>query len=121
MEEGFPEITLPEHFVARHIGIPEEELRLRLVEEGLHSSSSFFDTETARRAIAETIGANGFEIEEWRSQEPRPRLRLDHIGSFPVGIVVRSDQPVQESCSTRIILKPAASPDGYELVTGFPV
>ena len=120
MEEQFPEPSLPEHVYQLHAGKSENQLRKRLDDEGLVQASSFLDDDVAHHAIEDALSANAFEIHEWVSQPPRRRLTLDHNAAFDVGIVVRAGMSGRRTRRSRLVLEPAATREGYRIVTAFP-
>jgi Bacterial CdiA-CT RNAse A domain len=85
------------------------------------ASLVLLDEETALRAISETLAARQFEIHEWLSSGSRERLPLLHECAFDVGTVARRRQEARKTRRTRVIVEPESTPEGYVVVTAFPV
>jgi hypothetical protein len=121
MEEDIPALALPEHFLGLHLGWSEERLLQRAEYKNLRQASSFTDEETALLAISATLVARQFEIHEWLSSGSRERLPLVHECAFDVGIVARRTQTARTTRRTKVIVEPAPTPEGYVIVTAFPI
>ena len=121
MEEDIPALALPEHVLCLHVGWSEQRLLERIVDKNLRQASSFPDEETALRAISETLAAHQFEVHAWLSSGSRERLPLVYESASDVGMVARATETARVTRRTKVIVEPAPTPEGYVIVTAFPI
>ena len=101
----------------------EEELAARLAKEPkIDAASSFTDKATAEKAVAETIDANKPKIADWLASDAKGKIDISQKMTEPIGISVLRDAPIaSHASSVRVILvRDAAFPDGYRILTGYP-
>ncbi len=102
----------------------EEELAARLAKEPkIDAASSFTDKATAEKAVAETIDANKAKIADWLASDAKGKIDISQKMTEPIGISVLRDAPpiASPASSVRVILvRDAAFPDGYRILTGYP-
>lgn len=116
------------HTLARHCGVPPEELAERFREHpALPATGSFPDAATAQRCVEACVGAHRHLVALWESGQ-RPRLALEHDMGETVGDVLtqralRSAHPQpQPATAVRVVLRrnPAYA-SGFAVLTAYPV
>jgi hypothetical protein len=114
------------HLLEKHVGKTPEELAARLAKEPkIDAASSFTDKATAEKAVAETIDANKAKIADWLASDAKGKIDISQKMTEPIGISVLRDAPIASpaspASSVRVILvRDAAFPDGYRILTGYP-
>jgi len=115
------------HTLSRHVGLTEELLQRRLAAQpGISASSSFTNRAVAESAVDSTIKANAALVADWLKTTPGrfPRLTLKwNAGSdSTLGITVPRGSPfaLPASGNRVILIRSAASPVGYRVLTAYP-
>jgi filamentous hemagglutinin len=110
------------HLIAKHVGKTDVELVARLVAEpGITGASTFYDLAAAARAVEETIKANEAAIGIWLSGSGYKR-NYQHRVSMPVGRVLTpgASSPADSSSVRIVVVRNAAMPGGFLVLTGYP-
>jgi hypothetical protein len=113
----------PGHLLEKHVGQSYEDLASRLAKEPkLNAASSFTDRAVAERSVKETIDANRTKIADWLASGSKKPLPISHTMSEPVGISVPRGVPIGVPASNVkvILIRDAAFPNGYAILTGYP-
>ncbi|WP_337927126.1 RNase A-like domain-containing protein [Buttiauxella sp. S19-1] len=106
----------------KHVGKSDAELIVRFKEEPrLSASSSFYDADTADRAIGNGIAANKQQLTNWLAGD-QERLVLQHEEKFSVGQVIQKGTEASHPSNkiTIVIDKDPLMPNGYRVHTAYP-
>ncbi len=89
------------HTLERHVGKSDQELEERVQRERVTAASTYYDKETATKAVRESLQFHDKDIKKWLDESKRERLVLNTHHSFAVGkAVLRSDMRVHEPIYT---------------------
>ena len=111
------------HLLAQHVGWTDAELAARLAREPRIAAASTFSTEaTAAAAVSEALAANHAAIDAWL-QGGSVRLVIVHRSDGAVGVSLRrgATTPVAVFGVNVVLVRDAAFPGGYRILTGYPV
>ncbi|MFA5123676.1 RNase A-like domain-containing protein [Zavarzinia sp.] len=113
------------HTIAKHVAMPEMELRARLAASpALKAASTFRSLDVAERTLYQALRANRAMIEAWaRSAVPGSRRAFEFTAREVVGEgVVRASGKLETMRRVRFVLKMEAyNGTPYYILTAFPV
>ena len=110
------------HLIAKHVGKTDAELIARLAAEpGISGSSTFYDLVAADRGVDETIQANEAAIRSWLAGSGYKKA-FQHTLTAPVGrvLIPSATTPVDSSRVRIVLVRNAAMPGGFLVLTGYP-
>ena len=111
------------HLIDRHVGKTNQQLTERLNSDSrISAASSFPDETTADRAIGSAINANQNQIDSFLNGSSN-RISFDYDTGSSVGNVMqRGNSNSSTVTSVRVVIQRDLNmPDGYRIVTGFPI
>jgi hypothetical protein len=118
------------HSLAKHVGLSEARLRLRLERESIPAASSFPDIITANHAINAILLRNESRIKTWLAdKENTNRLRVQgnvqqsRYGiKSPIGTkIIRGEAMLKPCYGLKVILvKNPSMPQGFAILTSYP-
>lgn len=113
------------HLIQKHVGWSDVDLKNRAINSpNISNVSSFTNLNIAEQAVANTIAQNKSKIDAWLLANKQD-IRIDSIDNepLPVGRMYNKSQNVfSEVNNTRVVLiKDASFPEGYRILTGFPI
>jgi hypothetical protein len=112
------------HTLHRHVGLSDDELRVRLQRERhIAAASSYTDRATAERIVGETLERSRNRIQAWLARAgARPNLVLDFRGDLgkPIGRSIgRSERGVRPAFDAVVVLAWDGR-QGYFVLTSYP-
>ena len=112
------------HTIAKHVGIPDNELLARLARSPhMQSVSSFYSMEHAEKAISAALRLNRLKIIYWANwgKNSSP-LELVYRNSTAVGYGFRQGRTAKETCSAVrvVLLKKTYNGKPYYVLTSYP-
>ncbi|MCM3737612.1 hypothetical protein M3215_17870 [Bacillus cytotoxicus] len=111
------------HTLERHVGKTEEQLKERLRTDNVSAASTYYDKETATKAVKDTIKQHEKEIEKWLKESKENRLVLNTKHNFAVGkTVLKKDMRVKDGLrnTMTVLQKDKGSQLGFKIVTSYP-
>ncbi|HDX9578274.1 TPA: hypothetical protein ROX88_001801 [Bacillus pseudomycoides] len=111
------------HTLERHVGKTEEQLKERLRTDNVSAASTYYDKETATKAVKDTIKQHEKEIEKWLKESKENRLVLNTKHNFAVGkTVLKKDMCVKDGLrnTMTVLQKDKGSQLGFKIVTSYP-
>ena len=111
------------HTLERHVGKTEEQLKERLRTDNVSAASTYYDKETATKAVKDTIKQHEKEIEKWLKESKENRLVLNTKHNFAVGkTVLKKDMRVKDGLrnTVTVLQKDKGSQLGFKIVTSYP-
>ncbi|MGM9925316.1 MAG: RNase A-like domain-containing lipoprotein [Bacillus sp. (in: firmicutes)] len=111
------------HTIARHVGKTEQELKERVQKDNISAASTYYDKETATKAVQEALRIHEEEIGNWLDNSDRDRLVLNTEHSFDVGkSVLKSNLQVIDQIRNTItvLVKDPESDLRYKILTSYP-
>lgn len=108
------------HTLARHVGKSADDLTGRLdAHPNLSFASSFDDVASAERIVGRALDNNAGAIRDWLAGA-LPKLRIDDVTNGVTGVSVSQAGALSVSGVRVVLVRDAASPDGYRILTSFP-
>jgi hypothetical protein len=108
----------PGHTISRHVGRTTQQLMARIKRERLPRASTYWNEETAQKAVNETLKTNSAKIREWLAQNSSERLEVRHLSNDDVGFTVTKRRRIILTRRVVVILKRV---DGQlRVLTSFP-
>ncbi|MBM7644573.1 hypothetical protein JOD45_000766 [Scopulibacillus daqui] len=111
------------HTLARHVGKSDHELEARIRKDHISAASTYYDKETATKAVQEALRIHDKKINNWLNHSNRNRLVLKTHHSFAVGkAVLRSDMEVHPQLhdTITVLQKDPSGKLGYKIITSYP-
>ncbi|MGE8203261.1 RNase A-like domain-containing lipoprotein [Heyndrickxia sp. NPDC080065] len=111
------------HTLERHVGKSDRELEERIKRDHVTAASTYYDKETAIKAVRESLSIHDNEIKKWLDESNRDRIVLNTHHSFPVGkTVLKSDMSVHEDIhdTITVLAKDPSSQLKYKIITSYP-
>lgn len=111
------------HTLEKHVGKTDEQLRERINQENVTAASTYYNKETATKAVRESLRIHDKEIRQWLNESKRDRLVLNTHHSFAVGkTVLRSDMRVHEDVhdTVTVLARDSSSALKYKIITSYP-
>lgn len=113
------------HTLARHVGLPETELRARMINRPtLAGSSTFYNARVAEDAISRAMKYNSAYITNWaKTARQGSKLNIDFFAGKEIGFGIESATgPVIKSSKIRAVLElQLYNGKPYYILTAFPV
>jgi hypothetical protein len=108
----------PGHTISRHVGRTTQQLMARIKRERLPRASTYWNEETAQKAVNETLTANSAKIREWLASTDQHHLQLRYLTNDDVGFTLTKKGRIILSRRVVVILRRV---DGeLQLLTSFP-
>lgn len=111
------------HTLERHVGKTEDQLKERLRTDNVSAASTYYDKETATKAVKDTIKQHEKEIEKWLKESKENRLVLNTKHDFAVGkTVLKKNMQVKDGLrnTVTVLQKDKGSQLGFKIVTSYP-
>ncbi|PGZ96722.1 hypothetical protein COE51_16495 [Bacillus pseudomycoides] len=111
------------HTLERHVGKTEEQLKERLRTDKVSVASTYYDKETATKAVKDSLKQHEKEINTWLKESKENRLVLNTKHAFPVGkAVFKKDMRVKDGLrnTVTVLQKDKGSELGFKIVTSYP-
>ncbi|MEH7461396.1 RNase A-like domain-containing lipoprotein [Bacillus thuringiensis] len=111
------------HTIERHVGKTDEQLKERLRTDNVSAASTYYDKETATKAVKDTIKQHEKEIEKWLKESKENRLVLNTKHNFAVGkTVLKKDMRVKDGLrnTVTVLQRDKGSQLGFKIVTSYP-
>ncbi|MFC7393750.1 RNase A-like domain-containing lipoprotein [Scopulibacillus cellulosilyticus] len=113
------------HTLERHAGKSDNELEDRLHRDRhITAASTYYNKETATKAVQDTLRVHDREINHWLYKSHRNRLVLKTHHSFAAGkSVLRSDMRVHDHLhdTLTVLQKDPSSKLKYKIITSYPI
>lgn len=105
----------------KHVGRSDQELRERLVSEGISASSTYTDRGTAEIAVGSALQEGQYRIEQWMARSGgHPNLVLDYHGDQPIGRTLHRGEGASEPCADAKVVLRWLSSSEYYVLTSYP-
>lgn len=111
------------HTLERHVGKSDRELLERIRRDHITAASTYYDKETATKAVLESIDTHEKEIKNWLNHSNRDRLVLKTNHSFAVGkTALKSDMRIHNDLhdTITVLAKDPSSTRKYKIITSYP-
>ncbi|MGG0240242.1 RNase A-like domain-containing lipoprotein [Bacillus rhizoplanae] len=111
------------HTLERHVGKTEEQLKERLRTDKVSAASTYYDKETATKAVKDSLKQHEKEINTWLKESKENRLVLNTKHAFPVGkTVLKKDMRVKDGLrnTVTVLQKDKGSELGFKIITSYP-
>ncbi|PRT17499.1 hypothetical protein C6360_24400 [Bacillus wiedmannii] len=111
------------HTIERHVGKPEEDLKNRLKTDKVSAASTYYDKETATKAVKDSLKQHDKEIQDWLKNSKEARLVLNTTHSFPVGkTVIKKNMNVKDKLvkTVTVLARDKSGDLGYKIITSYP-
>ncbi|WP_141523108.1 MULTISPECIES: RNase A-like domain-containing lipoprotein [Bacillus] len=111
------------HTIEKHVGKTEEQLKERLRTDNVSAASTYYDKETATKAVKDSLKQHEQEIEKWLKNSKENRLVLNTKHSFPVGkAVLKKNMSVQDKLvnTVTVLAKDKSGSLGFKIITSYP-
>lgn len=111
------------HTIERHVGKTEDQLKERLRTDKVSAASTYYDKETATKAVKDSLKQHEKEIENWLKNSKENRLVLNTRHAFPVGkTVLKRDMRVQDKLvnTVTVLARDKAGSLGFKIITSYP-
>ena len=111
------------HTIERHVGKSEEDLKNRLKNDKVSAASTYYDKETATKAVKDSLKQHDKEIQEWLKNSKEARLVLNTTHSFPVGkTVIKKNMNVKDKLvkTVTVLARDKSGELGYKIITSYP-
>ena len=111
------------HTLERHVGKTEEQLKERLRTDKVSAASTYYDKETATKAVKDSLKQHEKEIDTWLKESKESRLVLNTKHAFPVGkAVLKKDMRVKDGLrnTVTVLQKDKGSQLGFKIITSYP-
>lgn len=111
------------HTLERHVGKTEEQLKERLRTDKVSAASTYYDKETATKAVKDSLKQHEKEIHTWLKESKENRLVLNTKHAFPVGkTVLKKDMRVKDGLrnTVTVLQKDKGSELGFKIITSYP-
>ncbi|MBO1579911.1 RNase A-like domain-containing lipoprotein [Bacillus sp. XF8] len=111
------------HTIERHVGKTEDQLKERLRTDKVSAASTYYDKETATKAVKDSLKQHEQEIEKWLKNSKENRLVLNTKHSFPVGkTVLKKDMSVKDKLmnTVTVLARDKSGSLGFKIITSYP-
>lgn len=111
------------HTIERHVGKSEEDLKNRLKTDKVSAASTYYDKETATKAVKDSLKQHDKEIQDWLKNSKEARLVLNTTHSFPVGkTVIKKNMNVKDKLvkTVTVLARDKSGDLGYKIITSYP-
>ncbi|KEK21777.1 RNase A-like domain-containing lipoprotein [Bacillus gaemokensis] len=111
------------HTIERHVGKTEEQLKERLRTDKVSAASTYYDKETATKAVKDSLKQHEKEIEKWLQNSKENRLVLNTKHSFPVGkTVLKKNMSVKDKLvnTVTVLARDKSGELGFKIITSYP-
>ncbi|EOA3903976.1 RNase A-like domain-containing lipoprotein [Bacillus cytotoxicus] len=111
------------HTIERHVGKTEEQLKERLRTDKVSAASTYYDKETATKAVKDSVKQHEQEIDNWLKNSKENRLVLHTKHSFPVGkTVLKKNMSVKDKLmnTVTVLARDKSGSLGFKIVTSYP-
>ncbi|PFJ18127.1 hypothetical protein COD67_07415 [Bacillus cereus] len=111
------------HTIERHVGKTEEELKKRLSTDKVSAASTYYDKETATKAVKDSLKQHDKEIQDWLKNSKEARLVLNTTHSFPVGkTVIKKNMSVKDKLvkTVTVLARDKSGELGFKIITSYP-
>ncbi|MBE7105028.1 hypothetical protein FT637_18840 [Bacillus cereus] len=111
------------HTIERHVGKTEEELKKRLSTDKVSAASTYYDKETATKAVKDSLKQHDKEIQDWLKNSKEARLVLNTTHSFPVGkTVIKKNMNVKDKLvkTVTVLARDKSGNLGFKIITSYP-
>ncbi|SFJ56544.1 MULTISPECIES: RNase A-like domain-containing lipoprotein [unclassified Bacillus (in: firmicutes)] len=111
------------HTLERHVGKTDEQLKERLRTDNVSAASTYYDKETATKAVKDSLKQHEKEIEKWLKESKENRLVLNTKHNFAVGkTVLKKDMRVKDGLrnTVTVLQRDKGSQLGFKIITSYP-
>ncbi|WP_242222347.1 RNase A-like domain-containing lipoprotein [Bacillus cereus group sp. BfR-BA-01380] len=111
------------HTLERHVGKTDEQLKERLRTDNVSAASTYYDKETATKAVKDGLKQHEKEIEKWLKESKENRLVLNTKHNFAVGkAVLKKDMRVKDGLrnTVTVLQRDKGSQLGFKIITSYP-
>ncbi|MDC2866971.1 RNase A-like domain-containing lipoprotein [Bacillus sp. BP-3] len=111
------------HTLERHVGKTDEQLKERLRTDNVSAASTYYDKETATKAVKDTLKQHEKEINKWLKESKENRLVLNTKHDFAVGkTALKKDMRIKDGLrnTVTVLQRDKGSQLGFKIVTSYP-
>ncbi|GIN87539.1 lipoprotein [Heyndrickxia sporothermodurans] len=112
------------HTLERHVGKSDSELLERIKRDHITAASTYYDKDTATKAVLESLDIHDKKIQNWLNHSNRDRLVLNTNHSFAVGkTALKSDMRIHDNLhdTITVLAKDPSSSRKYKIITSYPI
>ncbi|ERT14732.1 RNase A-like domain-containing protein [Photorhabdus temperata] len=112
------------HTLAKHVGLSEQELRARLLNnKSISRASTFYNQDVAEKVISEALKANRIHLENWAKYvPPTVSAPIEYVSSTSIGFgVTKGSKYVEKLYKVRVVLRYSEyNGKPFYILTAFP-